>query len=167
MRPQTARFQEVAILTTMGINISTSEIKCVILDGTVAQPEFVAFERVMVPERNPAETAVWMDTQLSLFLARHQPAKVGYRITLPQNSLKMVQVTGCGQAILNLLCGRAGIPIQHFVPNSLTPARLGMARGTDLHEVVDRVLGLHPPHWDARSKDCAVIAWSLLQEATR
>ena len=130
--------------------------------GSRAAPAFNSKEKIVLPGNySIPETVAWFETQLELILDNLQPDSVSYKLTINNVTNNFVSGVYYGQAVLNLLCHKKGIPIEHTSPSAIVPSKLNQPKGTDLHAYLDTTIGSHPPYWDKVMKDTALIA--LLQ----
>lgn len=150
-------------MATIAFTFSSNGLYYVALSGTKAQPTFHSKGKITLPANHSVpETVAWFENQLELLLNTVQPARVSYKLTINNVTNSMVQNCYYGQAILNLLCHKKVIDISHSSPSSIVPSKFGLPKNADLHAYVDQLIGTHPPHWDAKMKDTALIALNLL-----
>jgi hypothetical protein len=146
------------------MSFASRDLRYIVLDGTQSDPVLVDRQRAVIPDvHSVSEYVRWVHTQIGLILDKFQPDRVAYRMTL--NATKLVQIhrTYYGEAILQLCCDSCGLSVDYFLPQSIVPSRLGLPKEISLRQHVDDILGEHPPYWDDRTRDTALVAWFELE----
>ncbi len=150
-------------MTTIAFTFSSNGLYYVALTGTKAAPVFHSKGKINLPANHTVpETVAWFENQLELLLNALQPDSVSYKLTINNVTNNMVQNCYYGQSILNLICHKKLINVTHTSPSAIVVSKFGLPKNSDLHAYVDQVLGVHPPHWDAKMRDTALIALILL-----
>lgn len=150
-------------MKTLAFTFSSNGLYYVILTGTKAQPIFHSKGKIILPANHTVpQTVAWFENQLELLLNTNQPDVVSYKLTINNVTNNMVQNCYYGQSILNLLCHKKVIDISHTSPSAIVASKFGLPKNSDLHLYIDQVIGAHPPYWDARMRDTALIALNLL-----
>lgn len=150
-------------MTTLAFTFSTNSLYYVALTGTKAAPAFHSKNKITLPANHTVpQTVNWFENQLENLLNNIQPDKVSYKLTINNVTNNMVHNCYYGQAILNSLCHKKTIHITHTSPASIVPSKFGLPKNADLYTHLDNLIGAHPPHWDNKMKDAALIALILL-----
>jgi hypothetical protein len=143
----------------IAFTFTTNEIYYVALTGTKGNPVFNSKDKIALPvNHNVPETVAWFETQLELILNNLNPEIVSYKLSISNVSNNYVSKVYYGQALLNLLCFKKGILINHTSPSSIVVSKFNQPKGTDLYEYLNTLIGSHPPYWDKTMKDTALIA---------
>lgn len=150
-------------MTTLSFTFSINGLYYVALSGTKAQPIFHSKNKIILPTNHSVpQTVGWYENQLDILLNSIRPDKVSYKLTIAHVTNNMVYNVYYGQGILNSLCFKKQIEITHTSPSSIVASKFGLPKFTDLHQHIDHQIGTHPPYWDAKMKDTALIALILL-----
>jgi hypothetical protein len=80
-----------------------------------------------------------------------------YKLTISNVNHNFVNKVFYGQAILNLLCAKNNITIDHTSPSSIVTSKFNLPKGTDLQAYIDQLLNSPANPWDAKMKDTALI----------
>lgn len=146
-------------MTTIAFNFSSNDLEYVALTGTKTHPVLHSKGKILLPANyNIPQTVAWFETQLDLLLNNIQPTSVTYRLTIMKVTNVYVSNVFYGQGILNLLCHKKGIQINHTSPVSLTANKFNLPKGTNLTAHIEKLLGKQPPPWDKGIKDTALMA---------
>ena len=151
-------------MTTLAFTFSTNGLYYVSLTGTKLNPVFNSKDKITLPANHSvAQTVTWFENQLDILLNTIHPDNVSYKLTINNVTNNMVQNCYYGQAMLISLCQKKTIPIIHTSPSSIVGSKFGLPKNSDLHAFIDQKIGTHPPYWDTKMKDTALIALILLQ----
>jgi hypothetical protein len=143
----------------IAFTFTSNDIYYVALTGTKAQPTFNSKDKISLPKNfDIPQTVAWFETQLDLILNTLNPDSVNYKLTINNVSNNYVSNVYYGQAILNLLCYKKGVPIGHISPTSIVASKFNQSKGTNLHTYLEGLIGSHPPYWDKNMKDTTLIA---------
>ncbi|WP_316827837.1 hypothetical protein [Pedobacter miscanthi] len=146
-------------MTALSFTFSANGLLYVALSGTKAAPIFISKDKIALPaNHSPSQMTSWFETQLEMLLNTLTPAVVSYKLTINNVNNNMVHNCYYGQAILNLLCHKKNISISHTSPSAIVPSKFGLAKGVNLHSYIDSLVGLHPPYWDGKMRDTALIS---------
>jgi hypothetical protein len=144
---------------TLALTFTSNCFYYVCLQGSRTLPEFHKKEKILLPENYTIpETVAWFETQLELILDNLKPVSISYKLTINNITNNYVSCVYYGQGILNLLCHKKGIQISHTAPSAIVPSKFNQPKGSNLHNYLDNLIGIHPPHWDKVMKDTALIA---------
>lgn len=146
-------------MITIAFTFTTNDFEFVALTGAKANPVLHSKGKITLPaNHNIPQTVGWFEKELDLLLNNVHPDKVSYRLTI--NNVKNSYVTNVyyGQAILNLLCNKKNMQINHTSPTSITESKFGQPKGTNLTNFIGSLLGPQPAPWDKGIKDTALIA---------
>jgi hypothetical protein len=146
-------------MTTIGFNFTSSDIYYVVVEGTLAAPNFISKNKINLPANHSVpELVEWFENQLTAILNGTNPDRVSYRLTINNVTNNYVHCVYYGQSILNLLCHKRQIDICHTSPASVKPGKFNQPNSTNLETYVDGVLGTHPPHWNKNMRNSALVA---------
>lgn len=129
------------------------------MEGTKSAPAL--FEKGRLTTPNPDEVPQlmdWFETQFEHLINQFKPNKIAYKLTL-EPTLEQLHTLSFPFGILNIIAQRNEIEILEFSTRAISPSKLGLPKGTDLHAHVDTQIGTHPPHWDSTQKDSVLVAW--------
>lgn len=150
-------------MKTLSFTFSTNGLYYVALSGTKKQPIFHSKDKITLPTNHTvAQTVVWYENQLEILLNNIQPERVSYKLTINHVTNNMVCDVYYGQGILNLLCFKKNMEISHMSPSSVVASKFGLPKNSNLHQYINEQVGTHPPYWDDKMKDTALIALILL-----
>lgn len=150
-------------MTTLSFTFSSTGLYYVALTGTKQDPALVTKGKIALPANHtPAQLTGWYENQLKMLLNGHHPDKVSYKLSVSRVTNKMVHLTYYGQAVLNLLCHKDNIAINHTSSSAIVPSKFGQSKETNLQTYINERIGSHPPHWDATMKDTALMALIIL-----
>ncbi|HET6226101.1 MAG TPA: hypothetical protein VFF27_07460 [Bacteroidia bacterium] len=150
-------------MKTLAFTFSTNGLYYVSLSGTKTQPIFHSKDKIILPANHTVpQTVGWFENQLEILLNSIQPDSVSYKLTINNVTNNMVQNCYYGQSILNLICHKKVINLTHTSPSAIVPSKFGLPKNSDLHAYIDQLIGTHPPYWDAKMRDTALIALILL-----
>ncbi|MGC4041973.1 MAG: hypothetical protein QM710_14610 [Flavobacterium sp.] len=150
-------------MTTLAFTFSTNGVYYVALSGTKANPVFVSKNKITLPANHSVpQTVAWFENQIDILLNQIQPDSVSYKLTINNVTNNMVHNCYYGQAILNSYCYKKTIDISHTSPSAIVPSKFGLAKNSNLYTFIDAEIGTHPPYWDAKMRDTALIALMLL-----
>lgn len=145
----------------IGFKVATTSISWVAVEGAKATPVYLGHDRIVTPKGDdPAELAGWAETVLAGVVDRLSPGVLVYRLAPPMGRLTHNQIFRVYYplGILNLVAHRRGIPISHIAPQSIQPSAFGLPKGSDISAHITRLLGDHPPYWNADMLDAAATA---------
>lgn len=150
-------------MTTLSFTFSTGGLYYVALTGIKANPTFHSKDKIALPANHTVpQTVAWFENQIEILLNIIQPDKVSYKLTINNVTNNMVHNCYYGQAILNSLCHKKAISISHTSPSAIVASKFGLPKNSDLHAHIDNLIGTHPPYWDSKMKDTALISLILL-----
>jgi hypothetical protein len=150
-------------MTTLSFTFSTNGLYYVALSGTKGNPTFHSKDKITLPANYTVpQTTAWFENQLELLINAIQPDRVSYKLTINNVTNNMVQNCYYGQSILNLICHKKVIDISHTSPSAIVGSKFGLPKNADLHQYIDQLIGTHPPYWDGKMKDTALIALNIL-----
>jgi hypothetical protein len=150
-------------MKALAFTFSTNGLYYVVLTGTKQHPVFNEKNKIILPVNHTIPQLVeWYETQLALILDSITPNSVSYKLTINNVTNNFVSNVYYGQAILILLCQKRALSISHTSPSSIVCSRFNQPKGTDLHDYINHLIGQHPPHWDDKMKDTALISLNLL-----
>lgn len=150
-------------MTALAFTFSTNGLYYVALEGTKAKPIFQSKDKISLPESlSIPELVSWFETQLEILINRIKPDNVSYKLTINNVTISMVNNCYYGQAILISLCYKKSLQISHTSPSAVVSSKFGLAKNYDLHSYIDQAIGTHPPYWDSKMKDTALISLMLL-----
>lgn len=111
----------------LAFTFSSTGLYYVHLTGTKANPTLGSKAKITLPANyTVSQTVAWFETQLELLLNNINPSTVSYKLTINNVTNSMVQNCYYGQAVLNLLCHKRGIPIAHTSPSSIVVSKFGL-----------------------------------------
>lgn len=146
-------------MTSLAFTFSTNDFEYIALTGTKANPTLHTKGKIILPANfDVSQTVAWFETELELLLNNIKPNTVSFRLTIMGVKNNYVFNVFYGQAILNLLCHKKGIPITHVSPASITVNKFNQPKGTNLTTYIEGLLGKQPAPWDKGIKDTALIA---------
>lgn len=151
-------------MEVIAFTFSTTGIFLCGLHGTKTEPVLKTKNKLSIPTNyTTAEMVEWFETELSLILNREKPSAVTYKLTISNVNHNFVNKVFYGQAILNLLCAKNNIKIEHTSPSSIVASKFNLPKGSDLYKYIDELLDSPGNPWDAKMKDTALMALNLLK----
>lgn len=145
-------------MIVIGFNFTTNGIYICGIGGKKTTPSIKYKNKIALPNYGVAELTEWFETELTLILKREKPNVVTYRLTINNITNVYVSKVYYGQAILNLLCAKENIHIEHTSPSSITYGKFNLTKGADLQEYVDMLFQSPNSPWDGKMKDTALMA---------
>jgi len=151
-------------MEVIAFTFSTTGIFFCVLHGTKTEPVLKTKNKLNIPANySTADIVEWFETELSLILNREKPSTVTYKLTISNVNHNFVNKVFYGQAILNLLCAKSNIKIDHTSPSSIVTSKFNLPKGADLYKYIDELLESPGNPWDAKMKDTALMALNLLK----
>ena len=145
-------------MSIIGFTFSTTAIYVCSLSGTKTQPILERKIKLSLPQNYNAEKLTeWFETELSLILNKENPSHVTYRLTFSNISHNYITHVFFAQAILNLLCSKRNVKIEHTSPSSIVPSKFNLPKGTGLRKHIDSLLGNPSNPWDVKMRDNALM----------
>lgn len=116
-------------------------------------------EKITLPQNHSTpEITEWFDTELNLIIKREKPDFVTYKLTINNITNDFVSKVFYGQAVLNLICAKSNIKIEHTSPSSIVNSKFKLPKGANLHEYIDNILDHPTSPWDSKMRDTALMA---------
>jgi len=151
-------------MEVIAFTFSTTGIYICALQGTKQNPILKSKNKLSLPTNySTAQTVEWFETELNLILNREKPSLATYKLTISNVNHNFVNKVFYGQAILNLLCVKNNITIDHTSPSSIVTSKFNLPKGTDLQAYIDQLLNSPANPWDVKMKDTALMALNLLK----
>lgn len=149
-------------MRSLGIALQKNFMRYSVLEGTKAAPVLIHKGKLSTtsPDEIP-ELMDWFDTQFSRLISEFRPDIIGYKLTL-RPELEQIHTLSFPFGLLNLIAHKNGITIKEFSTAGITPNKLNLPKGTDLHQYIDSTIGIHAPHWDSTQKDSVLVSWFCL-----
>lgn len=152
-------------MRTIGFNFTTNDFRYAVLEDNFRKPKIIEKNRIIYPKTlNISQLTGWFETQINLIIGKHQPNKIGYKISITLTAVNQIQNSIYPLGILCLSCNKKGIVPQHFTSGGLNATKFGLTRKDDVYAYIDSILGLNPPYWDKPTKDALLSAWFLLNK---
>lgn len=158
-------------MRALGLNVGKGFIRFAVIEGTLAQPVLLDRNRLTRGKADEfdhdftmslPERMAWLEGGFATLLDRVAPDMVAYRMHNGRGmTQEQVAVFHYPWGILNLLCGRRGLPCQELLSASLTAKRFGLPKGQKPMERVDEILA-DGAKWDNDTRYAACAAWAVL-----
>jgi hypothetical protein len=149
-------------MSTIGFDLQKGFLRYSVLDGTKSNPLLISKEKLSILRTNSEPQMMnWFDSTFRAVLGRSNPDSIAYRLSLEPN-LAQIPYLIYPWAILCLVAHSLGIPVTCYSSKGVTPAKLGLAKHTDLYTHCDNVFGANPPYWDRNQKNSVLVAWFTL-----
>jgi hypothetical protein len=146
-------------MTSIAFIFTTSDIDYSVLTGTKKNPILQTKGKLVLPaNHNVSQTVEWFETELNLLLNSIKPQRVSYKLTITNVTNNYVSNVYYGQAILNLICVKKNIAINHISPSSIKPGKLNLPKETNLYAHVENCFGKQSSPWDKGMKETTIIA---------
>lgn len=150
-------------MKNIGFNFTTNDFRYAVIEKDAAGLNLIEKNKIVYPKTMTiSELTGWFETQINLLIDKHNPDKVGYKISLALTATKPIQNSIYPLGILNLSCNKKGIPIMHFTGQGINATKFGLTKKDNVYEYVDNNIGTHPPYWDKQTKDALLTAWFQL-----
>jgi Holliday junction resolvasome RuvABC endonuclease subunit len=150
-------------MKNIGFNFTTNDFRYAVIEKDGVNLNLIEKNRIVYPKSmSISELTGWFETQINLLLNKHNPDKVGYKISLSLTSTKSIQNSIYPLGILNLSCHKKGIPIKHYTSQGINATKFGLKKKDSIYDYVDKNLGKYPPYWDKQTKDALLTAWFQL-----
>ena len=95
-------------------------------------------------------------------LAKHNPDRVGYRVSKNASKIDQFAYLYFPYGILNRICHEQGKPTKEFNISSFTSKLLGFPKAEKSMSACNRIFGSPTPHWDDSQRYSAMSAWGSL-----
>lgn len=146
-------------MTSIAFTFTSSDIDYSVLTGTKDNPVLHSKGKLILPaNHNVPQTVEWFETELNLLLNNANPDHVSYKLTINNVTNNYVSNVYYGQAILNLLCTKKNISINHISPSSIKPGKLNLSKNTNLLAHIEKLFGKQGAPWDKGMKETTIIA---------
>ena len=150
-------------MKNIGFNFTTNDFRYAVIEKFNDQLTLVEKNKIVYPKSmSISELTGWFETQIDLLLNKHNPDKVGYKISLALTATRPIQNSIYPLGILNLSCHKKNIPILHFTSQGINATKFGLTKKDNVFEYVDNIIGKHPPYWDKPTKSALLTAWFQL-----
>jgi len=146
-------------MISLGINLEKNSFRYTVLDGDRKTPILIEKNKVVINAAiSISELMDWYESTFTNLLERHTPEIIGIKLGL---SAKKAQIAFWyyPYGILHSMAFQKQIPVIEFVPANYTASKLGLAKGTNIYDYVDEVIGNNPPYWDKSQKYSVLAAW--------
>ena len=146
-------------MSVLGIHVLTGQLLYAVLDGTKQIPELIEKNKLIpISTHDVGELMNWFETNFERLISQHNPSKISYRLTLNPAKDQLINLE-FPLGILHLICYRQHISTCSYTAGSYVPSKLGLAKGVDLYNYCDTLLGKNPPYWDKNLKNAVLAAW--------
>ncbi|MCC8410487.1 hypothetical protein LJ707_16210 [Mucilaginibacter sp. UR6-1] len=146
-------------MISLAFTFSTTGLYVCALHGNKDSISILYKNKIALPKGYTVnELTQWFETELDLLLNKINPDYVNYRLTINNVTNDFVSKVYYGQGILNLLCFKKSIVINHKSPTAIVASRFGLTKGTDLHEFISALLSNPTTPWDSKMRDTALMA---------
>jgi hypothetical protein len=149
-------------MKVIAFTFTTSAIYVCALSGTKDEPELVFKHKLSIPVYSTPETVEWFETEFKLIINREKPNLATYRLTMTNVNHNYIGKVYYAQAILNLICAKDNIVVEHTSPTSVVASKFGLPKNADLQAYIDSQLNSPGNPWDVKMKDTALMALNRL-----
>lgn len=149
-------------MAVLGINLEKNGFRFTVLDGERENPNLVEKQKILIGVNSTVpELMDWYESSFENLLNKYEPENIGAKLGL--NAKKdQIPYWYYPYGVLHNLAFKKGINITEYVPANFTPSKFGLAKGIDIYDHIDTVMGVHKPHWDKSQKYSVLAAWMLL-----
>jgi hypothetical protein len=149
-------------MKVIAFSFTTSAIYVCALNGSKRYPELLFKHKLSIPAYSTSETVEWFETEFKLIINREVPDMATYKLTMTNVNHNYIGKVYYAQAILNLICAKENIAVEHTSPTSLVASKFGLPKDANLYAFVNDQLNSPGNPWDAKMKDTALMALNRL-----
>jgi Holliday junction resolvasome RuvABC endonuclease subunit len=147
-------------MKAVGFNFTKNDFRFCVLDGETNPPSIIDKGKIICPNNmNTSELMAWFETQLELIIDKYVPDTISHKVSLNIKKLNQIETSCYPQAILNLIAKKKNISTKSYSTQAINATKFGKARGVNVFEYVDSMIGEHKPYWDKATKEAVLVAW--------
>lgn len=148
-------------MAILGFNLQKGELHFCLMDGTKADPKYVAHGRHRFDVEQPKpEMANFFKQTFNELIEARQPQGLAYRLSMDGKKADQIAYLTFPFGILTLVAHERGLAVEQSITQTFTKKALGFAG--DKFDACEERIADRPAAWTNAAKLAALAAWMSL-----